>query len=397
MKKTWMVIVLVYAAFLSNVIAKTGWLFATEEEAKNAFSNSEIESIIIADPSYDQTFKRILSTSETTKKYLISFLNSLYYPDATEDGFKIREIIPLDKEITQMGEINKTGVLFCDIACKCICCTEDEENIFSTEDSDGDTKSRKRQKTSNKKRYAFDIEMQRGVDTELVGRMQQYISGLKSIHRLPVEGLGLLNYDSKSEDIVKFYNYCEIDDCSLEHQPKRIVEGNASLPIRTIYLRKIVGDVEVIFNGKTIGDLGVTWLKLLGLKNWGTNVEGTLTYEVFYPKAKINPNIKQALTILSKIDQATLNAIRNQEQYAENVQTGIVQNALFNDRINLVKGNTLTLKQAIETSNFDKEMSKELILRLKNEEYDLDSLKQQIDELDFSAEWKDKIKAKLDE
>ncbi len=396
MKKMSIFIVFVCTIFLNNVIAATGWLFKTEEEAKEAFSTSEIKSITIADPSYDQTFKKILSTSEESKDRLMSFLNSLYYPNEGEDGLKIREIVPLDKEITQMGEKSKAGVLFCDIACKCICCTKDEAMIDSAEDNEDDLKSRKKQKTSNKKRYTFDIEMQRGVDTELVGRMQQYISGLKSIHGLPVEGLGLLNYDSNAEDIVKVYNYCEIDANSKEFKAKRIVGGKANLPIRTIYLGKVNGNVEIIFDGNELDDLGVSWLKLLGLKNWATSVN-TLSYKIFFPENEIDSNIKETLEILSKIDQATLNAIENQEQYTENVQTGVIQNAFIKDRINLVKSGDMKLKRALETLKLDQGQSEEFILRLKNEDYDLESLKQQVKELAFLGNWKDKIKAKLDE
>jgi len=176
MKKMSIFIVFVCTVFFNNAIAATGWLFKTEEEAKQAFPISEIKSITIADPSYDQIFKKILSTSEESKDRLMSFLNSLYYPKATEDDLKIREIVSLDKEITQMGEKSKAGVLFCDIACKCICFTKDKAMIDSEEDDEDDLNFRKRrQETSNEQQYAFDIEMQRGVDTELVGRMQQYI------------------------------------------------------------------------------------------------------------------------------------------------------------------------------------------------------------------------------
>ena len=396
MKKISIFIVFVCTVFLNNVIAATGWLFKTEEEAKQAFPTSEIKSITIADPSYDQTFKKILSTSEESKDRLMSFLNSLYYPKATEDDLKIREIVSLDKEITQMGEKSKAGVLFCDIACKCICFTKDKAMVDSEEGDEDDLNFRKRQETSNKQQYAFDIEMQRGVDTELVGRMQQYISGLKSIHKLPVEGLGLLNYGSKAEDIVKVYNYCEIDANAKEFKAKRIVGGKANLPIRTIYLGKVNGDVEIIFNGNELEDLGVSWLKLLGLKNWATNAGGA-KYTVFFSENEIDSNIKEALEILSKIDQATLSAIDNQEQYVENVQTGAIQDAFIKDRINLVKSGDMKLKRALETLKLDQGQSEEFILRLKNEDYDLESLKQQVEELDFLGNWKDKIKAKLDE
>ena len=392
MKKMSIFIVFVCTVFFNNAIAATGWLFKKKDEAQQAFPSSEIKSITIADPSYDQTFKKILSTRKESKGRLISFLNSLYYPNVEKDGFKIRKIIPLDKEITQMGEKTKAGVLFCDIACTCVCCTKDEEMIDSTEDSDDESKSRKRLKTSSKELYTFDIEMQRGEDKDLVGRMQQYVSSLKSIHRLPAEGLGLLNYNSRDGDVVKTYNYCEIDETSEEFKAKRVVGGIANLPIRTIFLGELKGDVKVLFNGTELKDLGITWLKLLGLKNWATNAGG-VKYTVFFPEEEIEVNIKQALEILSNIDQATLNAIENQLQYVENVQTGVV----INSAISFMKTLEVRLKQAIETLKFDRNVSEELILRLKREGYDLEALKQQIDELDFSDNWRDKIKAKLEE
>ena len=87
MKKMSIFIVFICTVFFNNVIAATGWLFKTEEEAKQEFPTSEIKSITIADPSYDQTFKKILSTSESSKSCLISFLNSIYFPGARKGRF----------------------------------------------------------------------------------------------------------------------------------------------------------------------------------------------------------------------------------------------------------------------------------------------------------------------
>ncbi|MFQ6722844.1 MAG: hypothetical protein ACLRFH_00340 [Opitutales bacterium] len=388
MKKMSIFIVFVCTVFFNNVIAATGWLFKTEEEAKQAFPNSVIKSIIIADPSYDQTFKKILSTSESSKSCLISFLNSLYYPDATKaNDFKIQEVDALEKDNVRLGATSSLGMKICDVVCRCTC----YRNLATDEDEE---KSRKRTK-EERDECSFDIEMQRSCDVNILTRAVDYSIELKRKYvNDKIKVLVLWNYVGNGhERIIGSYGFGKKDRRTGNFIEE--VKEEDDMPIEIIDLReyKQINLDEKYINRKLIQDLGITWLRLFAIRQWHKSSDGR--FKVFYPVNLLHEDVKKALNILEKIDEETLKEAIRQEKQQEGIQTGAIQNALIDNAINFIKTLTITLKQVVEVSKFSEEMTEELILGLKREEYDLESLKQQIDELDFSDNWKAKIKAKL--
>ena len=294
------------------------WIFATEEEAKNAFPNKTISSSVIVDPSYDQTFKRVMSTDTDKVKYLMSFLNSIYYPEARENDLMIRKIEALDKENTSIGKSSGAGIKICDIACKC------------TAYSIGVEDSRKRR--IDEVGETFNVEMQRSPEVDFIMRLVNYGEILRQKHKIPVKGLGLLNYPVKTsyQDESKCYALCEIDPAT--NTPTRLIGKKNILEANTIDLRKFApnasekeekeGKEEIHINGKKLGIIGVTWLKLLGIKQWNSPTGKTpIKYNIFYPES-IDDNIKGVIDILSNIDQETLEQIERQQTSSRNILEG---------------------------------------------------------------------------
>lgn len=347
MKKTLIAIII----GLNEIISLYGesWLFKTEKEAKDAFPNEEILCSTIVDPSYDQTFKLVLSTDENKVRCLMSFLNSIYYPRASNNDLMIRKIEALDRENTNLGRSNGAGIKICDIACKC------------TAYSIGPEDSQKR--SIDEVRESFNVEMQRAREDDFIIRLVEYGETLGHRHKMPVKGLGLLNYPVRAshQDESKCYALCEI--IPETNSPKRLTGNENLLEANMIDLRKFAPNApnkeEIYVNGEKLGIIGVTWLKLLGIKQWNTSIEKkSIKYNIFYPKS-IDANIKKAIDTLSTIKQEILDEIEREQTLNKNV---INSARAEGAEIQIIKSakkmlqDGMELKSVVEYSGLNKEI-----------------------------------------
>ena len=179
MKKTLITIIIGLRGALGCIYGDS-WIFETKGKAQEAFPEENIICSQIVDPSYDQTFKSVMSTDEDKVKYLMSFLNSIYYPEASENDLMIREIEALDKESTNLGKRNGAGITICDIACKCKAYSIGTEN--------------NRKRRADEMGESFNVEMQRSPEADFIMRLVEYGETLRHRHKIPIRGLGLLNY-----------------------------------------------------------------------------------------------------------------------------------------------------------------------------------------------------------
>ena len=109
----------------------------SSENPFETFPPSKEGNVIIASPITDSTFKVIFG-----KDYLLmDFLNSLLYPNAGENGLKIRELVYRPSAIVTGREFKK---IFIDIGCTC---SVYSVNSFGKKITQGE--------------YKFDIEMQK--------------------------------------------------------------------------------------------------------------------------------------------------------------------------------------------------------------------------------------------
>ena len=287
------------------------YIFSSEKEAQDAFSKSKIVYKEIIDPSYDQTFKMIMSTDPDKVQFLISFLNSIYFPGAGEEDQKIRRIEALEKENTQLGESSRTGITICDVACKCI--------YYADHSSTSSPEKRKRKR--DELEAAFDLEMQRLPQEHFLMRLMEYGQNLHIRNNMCTKALGLLNFrkpkKNEFEDKTSSYAWCKIDPKT--NIPERLDGDDNKLELVTLDLRQLSNSEEIYVNGQQLNIVGITWLKLFGIKQWCKSKDGNMKYEIYYPEEETDKAIKDAIEILSQIDQETYDKMKRLAQKEKDV------------------------------------------------------------------------------
>ena len=204
---------------------------------------------IIADPSFDGTFKKIFTFENITNDItgndrLKSLLNSLLYPDSAESNndFMIREIKELPNEMTNISQTS-LGILKSDIVCRCVCNSGNE---------------------SKSKQVIFDIEMQTGFDFAFENRLFNYATALKQRNNgKPVIVLAFLNYTKNEQDYSAAF-YKKTEDGKISYVPN-------NLDIYSIHLgninKKLREKEEIKIADKKIGKIGKEWLSLLSIRH----------------------------------------------------------------------------------------------------------------------------------
>jgi hypothetical protein len=253
-------------------------VFATVSHGEQSLAYSSI-----ADPSYDQTFKKIFSWDNTVdgisgQVRIMSILNSIFYPNAGEAGEKIREVTALPNEHTKFGEKTPLGMLKFDVACRCSCwATGHQHNV-----------------------KIFDIEMQTGYEAEFAGRLFDYGSVLRSANEHhPVVILAFLNYVRGGQDestwLGLFYRNIKTGT------PTTPVDG--VIDTHCVDLSKkaamLKANTSIGIGGKELGTAGREWLKLLSMRHWAAK---GASGRYIIPKVQASePAINSALTILERV------------------------------------------------------------------------------------------------
>ena len=288
-------------------ICGNDWFFKTRGAAEAAARGERVIEVNIADPSFDQTFKKIFSMDEKGKKRLISFLNGIYFSDAGDNDVKIRKIEPLDKEGTSLGKTSHEELTLCDIACKC----------YYYAIKEGDSCETRRGAVQPCKVQSFDVEIQRAQQTGFSLRLLDYCGFLRKQTKTPVRALGLLNYTTlkRWNDKTESFAYCKIDPTTGNPMPLQ-KEEKAIVATDAIDLRKFSQKdkkVEIYIDGKKLGDLGLNWLKLIGVKQWADAVENTenTVFKIYYLEEKTVSELRDAIQVLSTLDESTLSRLQN--------------------------------------------------------------------------------------
>lgn len=125
----------------------------------------ELPFITLADPGYEQTFKKIFTGENEIngikgEDLLKSLINNLFFPDAKEDGVKVQNLNYLPNERTEFNDTNtNVGLLEFDIVCKCICCTKKKyrkiKNEIDDEDNQKTDENDKENNDNNKKKRKY--------------------------------------------------------------------------------------------------------------------------------------------------------------------------------------------------------------------------------------------------
>ena len=293
----------------SSFVKAKGYVRMSETPRQAIFSSRDgdlkLPYIEVADPAYDQTFKRLFTWTEeiggyTGKDRLMSLLNSILYPTAGENGYKIREIEPLPNERNRLGEQSNLGVLRFDIACRCHCWS-----------NNGNTREEK----------IIDIEMQTCYEGNFVGRLFDYGSSLRAANqRIPVKVFAFLNYKKgNSQGIWIGLFYRDLVD----GHPTELVDDNVdtyglNLPQE---LEHLLAGENVKVEGQDIGSSGREWLKLLSIRHWGY----ALGNRFMVPDTVADPVVRSALLVLSSINEPDLQRYINEARSWKGMLQGAIQ------------------------------------------------------------------------
>eukprot|EP00833_Pecoramyces_ruminatium_P005472 jgi/Orpsp1_1/1179504/evm.model.c7180000069576.1 len=268
----------------------------------------------LADCAYDQTFKLLFTwknkvNGKSGKDRLKSLLNSIFFPDAGEHGFKIRRIEYKNNENTQFNEKFGSGMLKYDIPCKCYCWKFEKE--YETK--------------------IFNIEMQTGYGAGFLGRMYDYGYSLRQINNFtPVIILAFLNYN--------YYNPNEIlhngeiigsKHFYVNRKDEPVFEQNDSLNIYCFYMPyekdNLINNKPIIFKNKEINKTGREWLKLLSMRHWATSCYDELDNKRYlFPTNTLNidENVASAMEILERVSNEDLRRfIREEADYNDMLKT----------------------------------------------------------------------------
>jgi len=239
------------------------YIFSSKEETERSFPGARIVSKIVTDPSYDPSFNSIISTNEREKKFLMSFLNGIYFPDAGEDDEKIREVIALQND---------------SFAYRC---------FYFKAGSEASRKDR-----------AFDIGMQRTASGNFLCRLMQYGFKMYLNNRVNVRVLGLMNsYTSSNafyDGMTSCHTWSQVDP---ESGRMMTTLRNCPIEVNIIDLSDFRISNKMYVNCKKLGIVGISWLKLFGIRQWCPSMIST-RYEIFYPEDIIDPTLKEAFHFL---------------------------------------------------------------------------------------------------
>jgi len=285
----------------------------------------ELPYIEIADSGYEQTFKQLFSWKHTIngisgEERLISLLNSLLYPNVSDDGYNIKKVTTIRNESNRLGSETKLGVPFFDVVCRCECWKGKKEMEEEIE--------------------IFDVEMQTGYDNVFISRAFEYGVSLrdtiyieekeeerrkkkdmeksnieepkKKIKKHPVKVLSFINYDNKETDNIQYKSYkTEIVLTDLDGNKIKTMDDP---PVEVYFIdlqaeiEKLSKSEEISINGKEISKTGKEWIKLLGLRHWATQKNYYLYHRYVIPKDTSDSDevIQSALKILQLVDEESL-------------------------------------------------------------------------------------------
>lgn len=274
------------------------------EESNLEVKNIELPYIRVADPAYDQTFKRIFSWDNPIdgikgEDRLMSLLNSILFPDVDENGFKIRTVESLSNEVTKLDEKTALGVLKFDIACRCSC-----------------FKIGKAHKVE-----IFDVEMQTGYQAEFQDRLFDYGNRLRlENNHSPTIVLAFLNYskylskkDQDESAWVGLYYKDLNTGCPIEPLHNVVDTHSVDLSQKSIMLKT---GTPIFIGGKLINNkVGKEWLKLLSIRHWATK-NGT---RYIIPDTAKDPVVKSAIKMLSCVDEKELARFIEDEDFSNGV------------------------------------------------------------------------------
>ena len=249
----------------------------------------------IADLSYDCVFKTIFGEGNECLEIdgnarLLNLLNSLLFPQKKDKYFI--EVVSVSNEKSKINMDNKnSGILRFDISCKA--------TLYD----------------NAKKKKIVNVEMQLGKKTGLTERMINYAYSLYSMYKtetivITFLNQGYVNNDNNSKYIKQsIYNPegAKIKDLDIAE----VIFVNLKEEID-----KHIKNERILINKKEIDKTGISWLKLLGIRQWAQK------FQFYYlPKNVIFPSeeLESAFILLQNYEENDLLTYMRAEEEDNNI------------------------------------------------------------------------------
>ena len=249
------------------------------------------------DPAYDSVFKAIFGDGNIIdekggKERLLNLLNSLLFPNEESKCFiDIHSISNEKSKITTKQ--NNSGILRFDISCKATLYNDKNE----------------------KKTKIIDIEMQIGKKTGILSRMKNYAYDLFQTYETETILIAFMNQEQINKENSSQYTITYLYDSKGE-----VIEEEQDTDIMIINLKQEIeknqAKQKIIVRNKELNKVGISWLKLLGIRQWAQK------FQFYYlPKNVIFPSkeLESAFILLQNYEENDLLTYMRAEEEDNNI------------------------------------------------------------------------------
>ena len=249
------------------------------------------------DPSYDSVFKAIFEDGNVLEgiegnQRLLNLLNSLIFPNEESKCFiEIKSISNEKSKITPNQ--NNSGIMRFDISCRA-------------------KVSDKKEKTTK----IIDVEMQLGKKTDILSRMDKYANSLYQIYNLETILIAFMNHNYINEE-----NRSQFAIKTVYDSKGKILKEQHNVEVIIVNLKEEIENNQkkekICINKKELNKLGISWLKLLGIRQWGKTINN------FYYLPKnihfLSKELETTFKLLQIFDEGELARLLRKEEDDNNI------------------------------------------------------------------------------
>ena len=298
----------------------------TKSEIKFILENGEIITENIhscskfVEPSYDSVFKTIFGdgnfiNEKEGKDRLINLLNSLIFPN---EESKIIDINSISNEKSKIKkDQDNSGIMRFDISCKA-------------------TVLDKKKKTTK----IIDVEMQNGKKTNILLRMDNYAYALYQTYQMETVVIAFMN-----QDYINNENRSQIVNRTVYDNEGKIIRKENGPKVIIINLKEEIKKIQkkgkIKLDEKELDKVGISWLKLLGIRQWAKTVNN------FYYLPKnvhfLSKELESAFILLQSYDEGELIRLLRKEEEDRNILNIYEENGEKKGKMEQILGSLLNV------------------------------------------------------
>lgn len=249
------------------------------------------------DPAYDSVFKTIFEDGNILEKKggnqrLLDLLNSLIFPN--EESKRFIEVNSISNERAKIKKkLDNSGIMRFDISCR--------------------AKVSDKEKNTTK---IIDVEMQLGKKTDILSRMDKYANCLYETYKMETILIAFMNHDYINEDNRSQFSIKIVCDSE-----GTLIKEKHDIEVIILNLKEEIeknkNKKKIFLNKKELNKIGISWLKLLGIRQWGKTINN------FYVLPKnvrfLSTELESAFKLLQSYDEGELVGLLRKEEEDSNI------------------------------------------------------------------------------